>query len=96
MNLYPATSAPTSKLMEILTQLPAAPAGYDALANSGWLGANKLYTALLPTLDAKQAELAAAVLDELRERESARLLAALAPIVEAAPAHEAKYIAQAA
>jgi len=60
-----------------LTQLPAAPAGYDVVANSGWLGASKLYTALLATLDAKQAELAAAVMDELRERESARFAAVL-------------------
>lgn len=82
--------------MNTLPQLPAAPADYDVVANSGWLGAHKLWIALVPTLNAKQAELAAAVMDELRERESARLLAALAPIAEAAGPYEVKYIAQAA
>ena len=82
--------------MKIQTELPAAPATYDAVANSGWLGASKLYSALLPTLNAKQAELAAAVMDELRERNSTNMLAALAPLLETAPTYEVKYIANAA
>lgn len=52
-----------------LTALPPLPYPYDPLAESGALGASKLYNALLPTLSAAQIELAGAVLDELHERE---------------------------
>lgn len=66
--------------MDILTQLPAAPAGYDAVANSGWLGAHALYVALLPGLSASQVEAAGAILDDLQARQRLANANALAAI----------------
>ena len=55
--------------MDILTQLPAAPAGYDAVAHSGWLGAHALYAALQSTLTDAQLVEAGRVLDDLQARQ---------------------------